>query len=249
MPILRYARCFTLLTPLLLAGCDTANSGAPIPTAPTSTTPPVAVAPLSLHGITMVPDGAGVQFNTDFQFTAAGSFPAGTQFVWNFGDGSSTTTSSPSVSRLYGQAGVFGVSVEARSSGAAALASKPVSVRSLVGRWIGTVTGFTRFPLQRPVPVTGFELLVVNQTLDGASLMLHGRWADNAGCRESRVEFLRQRLQPEPAASVTFGVNGLSCAEGDFYLTGLADAKFDRVDGHCDVAGGNPNCRFSMVRE
>lgn len=238
-----------LIGPWLVAGCGGASSTPTAPTAPTTVTPPVAAVALSLQGITAVPEGTGVQYNTDFQFTAAGTFPSGTQFVWNFGDGSSTTTSSTSVSRVYGQAGVFNVSVEARSGASTAVATRPLSVRSLLGRWFGTMTGFTHFPLQRPVAITSFELLVANQTLDGSTLMLHGRWADDAGCRETRVEFMRQRLQPVPTATVTFGVNNLFCADGDFYLTGLADARFDRVEGHCDVAGGNPNCRFSMVRE
>jgi len=249
MPIRRFLLSLVLTSPLLASGCDRENSGVSTPTPPTSTTPSVVESPFSLQGISAVPDGTGVQYNTDFQFSAAGAFPSGTQFVWNFGDGSSTTTSSPSVSRVYGQAGVFNVSVEARSGANSAVATRPLSVRSLLGRWFGTVTGFTHFPLQRPVAITSFELLVANQTLDAATLMLHGRWADDAGCRETRVEFMRQRLQPVPSATVTFGVNSLSCANGDFYLTGLADARFDRVEGHCDVAGGNPNCRFSMVRE
>jgi hypothetical protein len=250
MLIRRLVVLLLLTVPLFAAGCDRENSGTAAPATPTpvSTTPPAAVQ-LSLQGISSVPEGTGVQYNTDFQLTAAGTFPAGTQFVWNFGDGSSTTTSSPSVSRVYGQAGVFTVGVEARSGSNVASATKSLSVRSLLGRWFGTVTGFTHFPLQRPVAITSFELLVANQTLDGATLMLHGRWADDAGCRETRVEFMRQRIQPAASATVTFGVNNLFCADGDFYLTGLADARFDRVEGHCDVAGGNPNCRFSMVRE
>lgn len=249
MLLRRFVMSLLLAAPLLATGCDRENSGLATPTTPTSTTPPAAATPLSLQGVSAVPDGTGVQYNTDFQFTADGTFPSGTQFVWNFGDGSSTTTSSPSVSRVYGQAGVFTVSVEARGGAGSATATRPVSVRSMLGRWFGTVTGFTHFPLQRPVAIKSFELLVANQTLDGATLMLHGRWADDAGCRETRVEFMRQRLQPAASATVTFGVNSLSCADGDFYLTGLADAKFDRVEGHCDVVGGNPNCRFSMVRE
>jgi len=97
--------------------------------------------------------------------------------------------------------------------------------------------------------ITGFELFVSSVTRDATSLMLNGRWADNAGCRETRSAYLRQRLQPEPAAMVTFGVNALACADGDFYLAGEADLRFDRVDGHCNVAGGNPTCRFQMIRE
>jgi hypothetical protein len=242
-------RMALLVTPLVLAGCDSAGPVAPLnPTAPTGTS---ADAALAVNAISTVPAGAGVQFNTDFQFTATGSFPAGTEFVWRFGDGSTATTTAPTVGRIYGQAGAFDVSVEARHGGQSVAAFKQVSVRSLIGRWIGTVTGHTSFPLQRPVAITGFELLVVNQTpaADGRSLMLHGRWADNAGCRETRPELVRQVLQPEPLATVLFGVNGLSCASGDFFLGGLADAAFDRVDGHCNVIGGNPDCRFSMRRE
>lgn len=238
-----------VFAPVLFAGCTGQSGVAVVPTAPSTTNTIVAEAPLSLQGISMVPDATGVQYNTDFQFTAAGNFPSGTQFVWNFGDGSSTTTNTPTVGRIYGQAGVFGVSVEARQGSSSGVASKQVSVRSMLGKWIGTITGFTHFPLQRPVAMTGFELLVVNQTLDGSSIMLHGRWADDAGCRETKVENIRQRLAPAPSATVTFGVNALSCADGDFYLTGLADAKFDKVEGQCNVAGNNPNCRFTMTRE
>jgi hypothetical protein len=233
-----------------LGGCAGDSGDPALAAGPTSPTPTATSPTLALSSIASVPDGAGVQYSTDFQFTATGTFPGGTQYVWRFGDGSSVTTSSASVSKIFGQAGVFDVSVEARADGASASAVRPVSVRSLIGRWTGTVTGFTSFPSARPVPITGFELSIIDQTVaaDG-SLMLRGRWADNAGCRETRVEYLRQTFRPEPAATVTFGVNGLSCASGDFYLTGIADAKFDRVEGHCNGAGNNPNCRFAMVRE
>jgi hypothetical protein len=250
MPVfVRFAPVFIIL---LAAGCNNASDAVSnLPTAPTATSTTTESTTLALSSISTVPDGTGVQFNTDFQFTAQGSFPSGTQFVWRFGDGSATTTNTPTASRVFGQAGVFNVSVEARAAGATASAARPVSVRSIIGRWTGTVTGFTSYPAQRPVAITGFELQVIRQTLaeDGRSLMLEGRWADDAGCREARVEFVRQLIQPEPTATVTFGVNGLSCASGDFFLTGLADATFDRVEGHCNVTGTNPNCRFSMRRE
>jgi hypothetical protein len=245
---MRFLLSGLLFTALAFAGCA-GESGTTVttPTGPTVTS--VDSPALSLTSIASVPDGAGVQYNTDFQFTATGTFPAGTEFVWSFGDGSSTTTSSPTVGRLYGQAGVFGVTVNARRGAESASAARQVSVRSMIGRWTGTMTGFTHFPLQRPVAITGFELQVLDQTLDGSSLMLRGRWADDAGCRETRVEHLRQRIEPAPSATVTFGVNSLSCADGDFYLTGEADALFDRVSGHCNVAGNNPNCRFTMIRQ
>lgn len=232
---------------LVVAGC---GGGDPAPTAPTAT--PAAVpdtTPFNLQGLTSQPDGAGVQFNTDFRFTAAGSFPAGSEFIWNFGDGSTTVTTSPTVSKTYGQTGAFAATVTARRGSDSGTVTRQVTVKSLLGRWFGRITGFTHFPFARQVPITEFELLVVNQTPDSGTLMLHGRWADDAGCRETRVEFMRQRIEPVPSAAVTFGVNNLSCADGDFYLTGEADASFNRVDGHCNVAGNNPNCRFTMVRE
>lgn len=238
---------------LSVAACagDSGNevSSPTSPSAPSNTTQPGAGTQLSLTGINSVPDGAGVQFGTDFQFTATGSFPAGTEFVWNFGDGSSTTTSSPSVSRVFGQAGVFGVSVNARHASETAAATRSVSVRSMVGRWTGKVSGFTAFPSFRPVAMTSFEMLITGFTRDGNTLKLQGRWTDDAGCRETRVDYFKQRIETAAAASVTFGVDELSCAGGAFYLTGTADATFDNVEGHCNVMGNNPNCRFSMVRQ
>lgn len=231
---------------LVVAGCG----GSPTPTAPTPTATVVPdTTPFNLQGLTSKPDGAGVQFNTDFQFTATGSFPAGSEFIWNFGDGSTTVTTSPTVSRTYGQTGAFAATVTARRGSDSATATRQVTVKSLLGRWFGRITGFTHFPFARQVPITEFEMLVVNQTPDSGTLMLHGRWADDAGCRETRVEFMRQRIEPVPSATVTFGVNNLSCADGDFYLTGQADANFNRVEGHCNVVGNSPDCRFTMVRE
>jgi hypothetical protein len=232
----------------LVSACSEGKAAALSPMAPTAA---VVEPPLGLASISSEPSGVGVQYNTEFQFTANGTFPSGTQFVWRFGDGSTTTTTVAAASHTFAETGVFDVSVEARSGGISVLASRQTQVRSLLGRWFGTVTGFASFPLERPTPITSFELLVANQTMefDTPSLMLHGRWADDAGCRETRVEFMRQTVRPVPSATVTFGVNNLSCASGNFYLTGLADAGFNRVDGHCNVVGNNPNCRFSMRRE
>lgn len=240
------------VTALIVAGCagdsgtDLSSPTSPTPTSTTQSGPPTQ---LTLSGINSVPDGTGVQFNTDFQFTAAGSFSPGTEFVWNFGDGSSTTTNGPTVSRTFAQAGVFGVNVTARRGTESAFAARAVSVRSMIGRWVGKVSGFTSFPLHRPVAVTGFEMLITSYTRDGSTLMLQGRWTDDAGCRETRSEFFRQRIEPGPTATVTFGIDESTCAGGAFYLSGIADATFDRVEGQCNVMGNNPNCRFTMVRE
>jgi hypothetical protein len=241
-----------VVTSFAVIGCAGDSGTATSPTSPTPTstaTQPGPEAQLSVSGLASVPDGAGVQFVTDYQFTVSGSFPSGTEFVWNFGDGTSATTSSPNVSRIFGQAGVFTVNVTARQGTQTAAASKPVSVRSMVGRWTGTISGFTAFPSFRPVAMTSFEMLITGFTREPETLSLQGRWTDNAGCRETRAGFFRQRIEPVPSATVTFGVDELSCAGGAFYLTGTADATFDRVEGHCNVMGNNPNCRFSMKRE
>jgi len=241
-----------VVTSFIVSGCagDSGNETAsPTSPTPTVTTPVTPQATLALSSINSVPPGAGVQFATDYQFTADGSFTSGTEFTWNFGDGSSTTTSTPTVTRIFGQSGVFNVNVTARRGTETASSSKPVSVRSMVGRWTGKISGFTSFPSFRPVPMTSFEMLITGFTRDGDTLQLQGRWTDDAGCRETRSSFFRQRIATGSAATVTFGLDELSCAGGAFYLTGTADATFDNVEGHCNVMGNNPNCRFSMKRE
>jgi PKD repeat protein len=189
-----------------------------------------------------------VQYNTDYRFEALGTFPAGTQFVWQFGDGATSTTTAPTASHVYTQTGNFGITVEGRSGSTSSASTAQVSVRSLVGRWVGTMSGHTVFPPGRPVAITSFELTVTSSTPDGPSLILNGSWADNAGCRVTRTGFIRQSLNPKPLAEVTFGMESFVCADGDFYMTGTADTRFDRVEGSCAPRGG-PNCRFSMVRQ
>lgn len=231
--------------PVLLVGCGGTkpSSPAPTPTAPTVVTPQV-----SIQTVQATPDGTGVQHNTDFQFVATGSFPTGTQFTWQFGDGTSAITTVPTANRIYSQTGSFGVTVEARAGSSSAAGTRQVSVRSLVGRWTGTITGHTGFPRNRPIPITSFELTVNSQTLDRTTLKLSGSWADSAGCRETRAGFINQLLNPRPTAGVSVGVESLLCNDGDFYLTGIADSRFDRIDGTCTAQGG-PNCAFRMNRQ
>lgn len=134
------------------------NSTAPTPTAPTAAPTPVPT--VSLQSLRTTPSGVGVLHNTAFLFEAVGTFPAGSQSVWQFGDGSSETTTTPSASHIYSQTGSFGVTVEARLGASSSAATSQITVRSLVGRWLGAVTGFTRFPPQRPIPITSFDLTV-----------------------------------------------------------------------------------------
>ena len=224
-----------------------ACGGSSSPTAPSPTSQS-----LSVQAIRATPEGVGVQYSTEFQFDATGTLPTGTQFVWQFGDGTSTTTSTPRSTHIYAQTGSFGVTVEARSGSSSASAAKSVSVRSLVGRWIGTVTGHTYYPANRPIPIPRFELVVsgvVPPAPGAAYAVLAASWADDAGCRENRVGFINQGITPQATATVVFGVESLLCNDrSDFYMTGLADAAFNRVEGSCATFGG-PNCKFHMVRQ
>lgn len=235
----------------VVASCG--SGGQKTPTSPTPTTTanvPAPTAPaLSLQSIVLSPDVSGVQYNTDFQFAASGTYPTGTQFDWNFGDGSTaTTTASSTNSHVYLLAGTFRLTLDARLGSTTATATKQVSVKNLLGRWLGTVTGHTNFPRIRPVPITSFELIVSGMALDGRTVRLTGSWTDSAGCRESRSGFLNQVLRPGPTATVTVGVEGLLCNDGDFYMTGTADPTFNIVQGSC-VGYGGPNCSFLMIRQ
>lgn len=139
------------------------------------------------------------------------------------------------------------MSVEARAGGNSSASTTQVSVRSLAGRWAGVVTGHTSYPRNRPIPINTFDLVINTVTRDGASAVLSGSWADDAGCRESRSGFIRQVISPKATAEVRFSVESLVCNDGDFILKGTADAAFDRVEGTCS-GGGGANCRFTMVR-
>ena len=233
------------LSALLAALATAACGGSSTPTAPSPSTQT-----LSVQAVQATPNSVGVQYNTEFQFDATGTFPTGTQFVWQFGDGASTTTSTPRGTHSYAQTGKFAVTMEARSGASSATATKAVSVRSLVGRWLGTITGHTDFPANRPIPIPSFELIVTGSPAPapGArSAPLAASWADDAGCRENRAGRIIQTFTFQPNTSVGFGIESLVCnGWSDFYMTGLANATFDRVEGSCR---GGPNCRFQMVRQ
>jgi hypothetical protein len=236
-------RFVSLVTALATAAC----SGSSSPTAPTAPAQNVLV-----QSIQSTPAGTGVQFNTDFQFDAQGTFPSGTQFTWQYGDGSTGTTTAPRGTHIYTQTGNFTVTVEARLGANSSVSTRQVSVRSLVGRWLGTVTGHTTFPANRQIPIPSFELVVAAAPAPAAGARfaaLSATWADEAGCRENRAGFINQSFTFQPTASVGFGVESLLCNDrSDFYMTGLANATFDRVEGTCAPFGG-PNCRFQMVRQ
>ncbi len=232
-----------ILTAVALIVCVSCSDDGPtFPAAPSQ------AAPLSVSSLRVTPTGVGVLFNTDFAFEAVGAFPGATQFVWQFGDGSTTTTSVPTTNRLYGAPGSFGVTVEARSGAGSAAGAAQVTVRSLVGRWRGTVTGHTVVPRARPIPITSFDLTINDAprpaTASG-SVVLSAAWADDAGCRRDRN--ILQSFAPRASADVRLSIESLQCSDGDFSMQGTSNANLDRVEGTCSNAG--PNCRFVMVRQ
>lgn len=229
---------------LLASACG----GTSTPSAPTPTPQVAAPVVLAVQSMRTTPAGVGVLYNTDYQFEAVGTFPAGTQFTWQFGDSTSTTTSTPTSTHVYAQTGNFGVTVEARSASNSAAATGQVTIGSMVGRWRGTVTGNTVYPPQRPIPITSFDLTINNAPRPSSavgSVSLSASWADDAGCRRDRL--IVQSFNPRPTSEVSISIESLPCSDGDFSMSGTADARFTVVEGTCRNAG--PNCRFRMTRQ
>jgi hypothetical protein len=232
----------SLIVVIVLFGCGGNGTGSP--TSPTSPSSPKSV---SVQALTVAPEGAGLIFQTNFSFQAVGTFPTGAQFTWQFGDGSSTVTDTPTATHVYQRTGEFGVIVEARAGGNTAASTRQVSVRSLVGRWSGTVTGHTHVPRGRPIPITAFDLTINSAPapVQGRPLLVDAFWADNAGCR---VRGIYQNIPVQSAVIVSLGIESFDCNDlTDFYFGGSADAALNRVEGTCGMGG--PNCRFQMTRQ
>lgn len=118
---------------------------------------------------------------------------------------------------------------------------------SLVGTWIGTVTGHSGYPPQRPIPITWFELCVDQSPPESELTRLAASWSDNAGCRGGTgYPYAIFGLVRDPR-SISVGVEGLACNDGDFYLNETANEEIRVVTGTCPLGG--PTCQFRMVRQ
>lgn len=215
---------------LATAGMSLEACGRSIPGAPSGGT-------LTVSSITMSPSGAGLENATQFTFTAnVGPASPQTVFDWQFGDGGSSSTTGPTATHLFTRAGTFTVQVTVSNSAGQVGASTPVRVASLVGTWLGTVTGHMGQP-----PITSFDLTVHQPLERGApTTPLAASWIDNAGCRRTNLMF----GSVSHPRSVTVGAQQLSCNNGnDFYLTGTTDDQVQRITGTC--TGG---CQFQMTR-
>jgi hypothetical protein len=220
-----------------------------------STTGPSAA--FSVQAVQVLPQGTGVQHQTAFQFDATGSFPAGTQFSWNFGVGSAVTTTQPRATHAYDSPGEYTVTVQATNGSNSAVGSTRVRVGSLVGTWQGSVSGHTNVPRNRPVPVTAFELRVEELVRALPGFSLRATWSDDAGCRVVSAPFtsggisyagrIRHSPSPAPNREVSFSLEGFQCngpyGDQDMSFRGTANETFTIVEGSC---GGS--CTFRMVR-
>ncbi|BDC47670.1 hypothetical protein TBR22_A36340 [Luteitalea sp. TBR-22] len=218
---------------MLTAACG-GSSESGTPTSPTS------VASVAVHGVQVQPSGTGVQFFTAFQFTAQGTFPSGTQFTWNFGDGTSSVSTQPQASHPYGSPGNYTVSVQATAGANSAVGSSQVSVGSLVGQWVGTMSGHTTLPTIRPRPISSFDLRIDSiQSTSNNRYTMRGSWSDNAGCRHSLLAIFTPPGGVAANRNVAFSLEQFECnGEG-----GYADLSFSGTANETlsIVLGEHPN--------
>lgn len=230
-----------LLTPATCLWVQGCGGDSKSPTSPSVAQPVV-------RAISVSPSGVGLENATEFTFSADTNATAPqSTFAWQFGDGSSTTAGG-TVTHVFTRAGTFTVQLVVTNAAGQASASTTVRVASLIGTWIGTVTGHTRFPPNRPIPIRAFELRLY-QSLGppgpASATTLNASWTDDAGCRENRYGFIHGEVKHP--RSVKVGVESLLCNDGDFYLDGTADEEIRTVTGRCPLGG--PACEFRMVRQ
>lgn len=129
----------------------TACGGGSSPTSPTGQTPPPTTNPPTtpppatnrnpvIANVNVSP-AFGVAGLTTFAMTTSGSDPDGdtVSFEWDFGDG--TRNVGPAFSKTYGSAGAATVRVTASDGkGGTATDSRTITIGSLTGTWVGTVT-------------------------------------------------------------------------------------------------------------
>jgi PKD domain len=245
-----------LLTLLALGGA--VSCGHRMPTSPSGTFP---------LGFSVSPKGTGVQYGTTYVFTATAPLPAGAAQVWRFGDGGSANGSGP-VTHVYTQAGSFTATLEVSAGGETITEILPITIKSLLGNWIGTVTGHSEVAFGHG-PITSFTLTVFTTpnpsdriSSFGSTVAVNGLWIDNAGCRVGTgvpgfPGLLIQELDTstlfgfDPSVvGVFFDIEQFECNGTGGFLDlgfyGVADATFDAVTGTCP--SGGPACRFEMRR-
>jgi hypothetical protein len=120
-------------------------------------------------------------------------------------------------------------------SGEVGFTVTPPSTASLVGRWSGTISNYTK-PYSFP-PITSFEL-TLNTEPTLTSTTLSGLWVDNKGCRHDQISGSISGLP-------VIVMESLYCNEGDFALTVQSNTG-SVVEGRCN---SGPACTFRMTRQ
>lgn len=217
---------------ICLTGCG-GPATRPSPTAPV------------IRSLSVSPMIVGIEGATRFTFSAAIDAPGGeAAFGWQFGDGNGSTTAGP-VSHVYQRAGNYVAQLTASNASGSSAITVNVRVASMVGTWVGAVTGHTRYPPNRPIPISQFQLNILQPIATVSLGSLTASWSDNAGCRENSAGRIRGHVG-DPAA-IQFGIEQLLCNDGDMYFSGSADPTGNSFSGTCQQGG--PDCRFVMVRQ
>lgn len=123
------------------SGSPTTPSPPPTTTNPPVTNPPAATNRNPVIANLNVTPGFGIASLTTFALTTSGSDPDGdaVTFEWDFGDG--TRGSGAAFSKTYSGGGVATIRVTASDGkGGTATDSRTVTVGSMTGTWVGTVT-------------------------------------------------------------------------------------------------------------
>ena len=164
----------------------------------------------------------GLAGATSFSFSASGaSDPDGDAltFSWNFGDGSTGT--GQTASHTYANAGTFSVSVTVSDGEAQATANGSVTVRSLSGRWSGTIASGGGVPT------------VLNITQSGANFS--GTFNVPLQGLPNNVANGTVTGSVNSPLNVAFSVKTPCCAA--FQFSGTSDAEVNRLTGVVNGSG------------
>jgi len=147
---------------------------------PSPSPTPVVVAPV-VRSISVSPAGVGLESGTQFTLVADTDANSQATFNWQFGDGN-TVAGGASAIHIYARSGTFTVQVTAMNSAGQATRSTSIRVTSLIGRWLGTITGHPGVA-NRWRPLTSFELRLNSSpgSGDGPSTELSASWATTHG--------------------------------------------------------------------
>jgi hypothetical protein len=157
--------------------------------------------------------GVGLQGATIFRFgaTTADAESDAVSLTWTFGDGAASATGSE-VTHVYGSSGTFTVRLTAQDAkGASTSTERAVQVRSMTGRWSGTITAGGQS--------IAFTLQLTQQQAGSA---ITGSYSDSKGAGS----VARSGISDTRAVSLTIGQGNLTID-----LSCRLDVSGNRCDG------------------